>query len=1002
MASSLLLYHLRFMALLFLLLILVFPMHMTPLLCHNEESLALLQFKRSFIVDKSASSDASAYPKTISWNQQKENPDCCLWDGVVCDQHTGHVISLDLSSSCLYGSINSSSSLFHLRYLESLNLADNHFNSSQIPSRFGSFQRLVDLNLSSSKFYGKIPLEIAGLSRLRSLDLAGDLDESNARMLELTSPDLTWLVQNLTHIEKLHLDNVDLSAAIPEKVANLSSLSSLSLYRCGLLGRFPMGIFHLPNLQFLNVGVNEELVGHLPEFHWGSPLKFLSIPATKFSGGLPPSIGSLHSLTKLIIMYCNFSGPIPSSLGNLSNITVLALGKNNFFGQIPSSFANLTQLTTFPISGNDNFSCGSLFWLEKQTELTKLGLLNCNINGEIPHFLKNFTRLDYLQLWYNRLRGQIPHWLTNLTWLALLDLASNEFHGPFPHQISELVKLEAIYLSENHLSGIVDLNPFFNLQHVRSFGISGNDITLLHVTNANATLRKWLVLGLGSCNLREFPDFLRYQDKLEYLNLNGNKIHGQIPSWLWNISRETLEVIALDFNFLTGFEQPALISGLGNIKFLMLDGNKIQGPVPRPPPSIIWYTFSNNSLSGEISSTFCHLPYLYILDLSFNNLSGMLPQCLFDKVNSLNILNLEQNFFRGTIPETLTNGSMLRMINLAHNELQGTLPKSLANHKMLEVLHVGDNQISDTFPFWLGALHNLQVLILRSNKNFGTVESPATGFEFSALRIIDISHNGFTGILPSKYFQKWNGMRNSDVEHFSYMTQNTTLLGFSLRFEQIYNYRLTLVNKGVSMDYKMIPQVFAAIDVSSNNFEGEIPESIATLKNLLLLNLSNNRLSGHIPSAIENLTVLESLDFSSNMLSGEIPQEFTHLTFLSFFNVSCNQLIGPIPQGKQFATFDNNSYKDNLGLCGFPLSKFCRNAGESPPSPSTGEDDQGSGGSSAYILWMIVAIGYASGVVVGVVAGLRFTAWKHEWFVETFGRKQQKRRRLKTRRGQRE
>ncbi|XP_038680880.1 receptor-like protein 33 [Tripterygium wilfordii] len=426
----------------------------------------------------------------------------------------------------------------------------------------------------------------------------------------------------------------------------------------------------------------------------------------------------------------------------------------------------------------------------------------------------------------------------------------------------------------------------------------------------------------------------------------------------------------------------------------MVRGNKIQGPVPRPPPSILDYSFSNNSFSGEISATFCNPPYVYALDLSFNNLSGMLPQCLFDKVNNLNILNLEQNFFRGTIPETLTNESKLRMINLGHNALQGTLPRSLTNHTMLEFLNLGDNQISDTFPFWLGALNNLQVLILRSNKFFGVVGSPATGFEFSTLRIIDIANNGFTGILPSKYFQKWNGMRNFDVDHFSYMAQNTTLVkkGVSMEFsfasQQIYNYQLTLVNKGVNMDYKKIPKVLAAIDLSSNKFEGEIPESITTLKNLLFLNLSNNFLSGHIPLGIENL-------------SARIIGFFEQQAFRKYSTGALPaHLIGPIPQGKQFATFENNSYKDNLRLCGKPLSKLCGNAGELPPSPSTGEDDQGSGGFSSYVLWMVVAIGYASGRAVGVVAGQRFTASKHEWFVETFGRRQQNRRRI-GRRGQR-
>ncbi|XP_038707313.1 receptor-like protein 7 [Tripterygium wilfordii] len=470
--------------------------------------------------------------KTISWNQQD---DCCLWDGVVCDQQTGCVISLDLSSSCLYGPINSSSSLFCLGHLQRLNLADNDFDSSQIPSGFRSFPRLAYLNLSFSEFYGKIPLEISGLSRLRSLDLNGNS--------ELTSPDLMRLVQNLTHIEKLYLDFVDLSAAIPGKVVNLSSLSSLSLYSCG---------------------------------------------------------------------------SILSSLSNLSKITLLELKDNNFFGEIPSALANLTQLTSFSMSGNDNVSCGSLSWLGKQTEFLQLDLENCNISGEIPPSLKNFTQLNLLLLNSNHLSGQISHWLTNRTRLAILDLGHNEFRDPFPHQISELVNLEAIYLRENHLSGFVNLNPFFNLQHMERFYIS-----------VNATLRKWHMLGLRLCNLREFPDFLRYQDKLEYLNLSGNKIRDEIPSWLWNISRETLEFIGLAFNCLTGFEQPALVSRLRNLKFLVLDCNKIQGPVPRPPPSIFGYTITNNSFSGEISSTICNLPHLYVLDLSFNNLSGMLPNvCL--------------------------------------------------------------------------------------------------------------------------------------------------------------------------------------------------------------------------------------------------------------------------------------------------------------------------------------------------------------------------------------
>lgn len=97
--------------------------------CHDVESSALLQFKESFVIKASASGYFGSYPKVSSWKLvEGETFNCCSWDGVDCDEETGHVIGLDLSSSCLYGSISSNSSLFSLVHLRRLNLADNDFN----------------------------------------------------------------------------------------------------------------------------------------------------------------------------------------------------------------------------------------------------------------------------------------------------------------------------------------------------------------------------------------------------------------------------------------------------------------------------------------------------------------------------------------------------------------------------------------------------------------------------------------------------------------------------------------------------------------------------------------------------------------------------------------------------------------------------------------------------------------------------------------------------------
>ncbi|GKV21792.1 hypothetical protein SLEP1_g31738 [Rubroshorea leprosula] len=111
--------------------------------------------------------------------------DCCSWECVRCDRYTGYVRGLDLSSSCLFGSINSSSSLFRLGHLQYLNLAFNDFNYSEIPAVLGNHSRLTYLNLSSSFFSSQIPQEISKLFKLAKLDLSFNLDYSHqARIVE--------------------------------------------------------------------------------------------------------------------------------------------------------------------------------------------------------------------------------------------------------------------------------------------------------------------------------------------------------------------------------------------------------------------------------------------------------------------------------------------------------------------------------------------------------------------------------------------------------------------------------------------------------------------------------------------------------------------------------------------------------------------------------------------------------------------------------------------------
>ena len=936
--------------------------------------------------------DPSAYPKVATWKShgegEGEESDCCSWDGVECDRETGHVIGLHLASSCLYGSIKSSSTLFSLVHLRRLDLSDNDFNYSVIPFGVGQLSRLRSLDLSYSRFSGQIPSELLALSKLVFLDLSAN------PMLQLQKPGLRNLVQNLTHLKKLHLSQVNIFSTIPHELASLSSLTSLFLRECGLHGEFPMKIFQLPSLQYLTVRYNPDLIGYLPEFQETSPLKMLYLGGTSFYGELPASIGSLGSLTELDISSCNFTRLFPSPLAHIPQLSLLDLSNNSFSGQIPSFMANLTQLTYLDLSSND-FSVGTLAWLGKQTKLTYLYLDQMNLTGEIPSSLVNMSELTILSLSRNQLIGQIPSWLMNLTQLTLLDLGANNLEGSIPSSLFELVNLRGLSLISNKLTGTVELHMLSKLKDLTEFQLSNNRLSLLSHASTNATFPKFRLLGLNSCNLTQIPDFLQNQDELELLFLVNNKIHGPIPKWLWNMSKETLEILALRQNLLTGFDLLPAVLRWSKMRILDLASNMLQGSLPVPPPSTYIYSVSGNKLTGEIPPLICNLTSLRLLDLSDNNFSGGIPQCLTNLSSSLFVLNLRGNNLHGAIPQICTNTSSLRMIDLSGNQLQGQIPRSLANCIMVEELVLGNNMINDNFPSWLGSLPRLQVLILRSNLFHGAIGRPETKFEFSKLHIIDLSHNHFTGNLPSEYFRNWDAMGIVDADHLKYIQVDVEFEGPQYSWKSAYTVSMTIMNKGLRREYEKTPDILTVIDLSSNKFYGEIPESIGNPKGLQALNLSNNALTGPIPASLANLTLLEALDLSQNKLSREIPQQLVQLTFLAYFNVSHNHLTGPIPQGKQFATFPDTSFDGNPGLCGSPLSRACGNSEASPPAPSTPKQ-----GSSSEFDWKIVLMGYGSGLVIGISTGYCLTAWKHEWFVKTFGRRQPKWRR-KARRGHR-
>lgn len=1003
-------------------------------LCLPDQRAALLEFKSTISIDDDY---CEVYPKTNSWNNKSINNDCCSWEGVSCSNVTGHVIGIDLSDSCLHGSILANNTLFHLQHLQwvdlssnwldgsvlanssslfqlqRLNLAHNHFNGPISSEFFSQFVSLTHLNLSCSGFSADlIPHQISFLSNLVSLDLSISSGSSDLFM-RLDARGFDMLARNLTKLRTLVLSYVDMSCVSVTSFLNLtSSLEHLSLGFCQLHGEFPSEVFGFPSLQHIDLDRNKNLTGYIPKKNLTSSLKLLDLSSCGFRGSIPASFGNLTQITSIDLYGNSFGGQIPDVFGNLNKLTSLIFSSCNFSGQLPITMFSLTQITQLDLSCNQlsgeipavfnltkishldlsyNHLEGSLQnHVSDQLQLLEVFLLSNNlVSGGVPSWLFSLPSLLKLDLSYNNLTGPIDR-IQRPNSVHDVDLSSNDIHGLVPNSFFDLLYISSLNLSSNNLSGVIKSDMLSKLRSLNNLDLSNNRLLSLTTSNDDGNYDSFPELenvSLSSCNIRQFPSFFRTTG-LKSLDLSNNKISGGISKWEaegW----EQLTTLNLSYNSLTTLEQ---FPGK-KLEVLDLHSNLLQGPIlstclnlqiPNPPQFLKAFFISENKLTGNIPSLICNWSLLIVLDLSRNRLSGTIPECLGNFSYSLEVMNLQMNNFYGQIPDSFINGR-LRSVLLDDNQLEGPLPKSLSNCSSLEILNFGNNMLIGTFPDWLASLPSLQVLILGSNILHGSLPSSV----FSALRILDLSGNEFTGSLPAKLIRNLTAMKDMssrvpeplELPRFEINIHRSTYHRGD-QYDFYYQTSVRVRTKRSEIELVKTLAIFIAMDLSNNRFSGVIPEELGQLISLQMLNFSHNNFTGLIPSSLGNLAALESLDLSSNKLGGGIPSQLTNLTFLEALNLSENSLFGPIPNGNQFGTFDNDSYSGNLGLCGFPLSKQCGGnpGGPKPPAPKFKED----GDSGIAFIWKLAMMGYGCGVVLGFSIGyIVFATGKPWWFVRT-------------------
>ncbi|XP_030937917.1 receptor-like protein EIX2 [Quercus lobata] len=921
--------------------------------CVESEQHALLNFKQN-LTDPSN--------RLASWAAASD-VDCCHWVGVVCDNHTGHVLQLHLRShypvydrlaidedqweaqyeaylrSRFGGNINPS--LFDLKHLIYLDLSCNDFGGIQIPKFLGLMGSLRYLNLSQAGFVGLIPHELGNLSKLHYLNLGLNYYHS------LYAKNFQWL-SGLPLLQYLDLSYANLSKASDwlQEIKKLPSLLELRLSSCHLSGFVPpIPSINFSSLTTLDLSSNSFENTSILFWVFGlHNLVSLHLSDNQFQGPIPVHLQNLTSLRHLDLSWNNFNSSIPNWLYSLSRLEVLNLPFNHLQGTISSAIGNLTSAISIDFSFNElegkvprslgnlcnlrEISLSSNKWSQEISEIFEsllgcasngleiLDLYNAQLSGKLTTKLGQFKNLVSLSLGYNSISGPIPWSIGNLSSLRSLDLESNQINGTFTQILGQLSKLESLNIGLNMLEGVVLEVHFANSMRLKTLFASHNRLTL-EVSDNWTPPFQLNHLHLGSWNLGpKFPLWLCSQRQLLTLNISNTRILDAVPPSFWNLTSQ-LTYLNISHNQIYG-EISHIPMILSYDSIIDVSSNKFTGSLPCISSNVTFLDLSNNSLSGSISHFLCYKmnepKNMQFLNLGKNLLSGKLSNCWMMWKN-LYALNLGKNNFTGSIPTSIGSLVHLSYLHLDNNRFSRKLPSSLKNCEQLVTIDVAKNDFVGSIPSWIGhRLSSLVILHLHSNNFHSYI--PEELCSLTSLQILDLSHNKLFGSIP-KCVHNFSAMAASNNSNYPFFLFPSFPKYFSMPIES----QLVAI-KGKDLEYSTTLQLVKIIDLSNNNLSGEIPEEVMHLKGLQSLNLSFNILTGRIPENIGDMGSVESIDFSSNQLSGQIPQSMSSLTFLSRLNLSNNNFIGKIPSSTQLQSLDASGFFGNK-LCGPPLIDNC-------------------------------------------------------------------------------
>ncbi|KAK9996567.1 hypothetical protein SO802_021253 [Lithocarpus litseifolius] len=341
----------------------------------------------------------------------------------------------------------------------------------------------------------------------------------------------------------------------------------------------------------------------------------------------------------------------------------------NFCSTLESVNRFITKDTLSNVTCNCSFSRGTV------CGITHIQLKRLNLSGVLPADFGNLTNLLELDLTFNYINGSIPSSFSQLP-LVILSLSGNRLSGEIPKGIGEIGSLEELVLEANQLDGHLPEN-LGNLSNLKRLVLNANNFTgpIPETFGKLTNLTEFRIDGTAISG--KIPGFIGNWSKLDRLDMQGTFMEGPIPVTISLLSNLTelrisdLKGLSIEFpnlkdlkkleylvlrNCLIAGSIPGYIGELESLKKLDLSFNKLSGPIP----DAFWNRelddmyLTNNSLSGEVPKWV--LEYTkHNWDISYNNFSGS-PQINCETRSHVNLVSSYSSVASNSIPWCLKKG----------------------------------------------------------------------------------------------------------------------------------------------------------------------------------------------------------------------------------------------------------------------------------------------------------------------------------------------------------